>query len=471
MPSHRKGKDSSSKLLPAGGLSSAAKEVPSTPTPKTTPATTTTLRRTPAATPTPYKKKAPATPNNASATPKKPKKKKKNNFCAVGMILQDHQKAIHEEILRSLIINLKIPRPTPTSRLSQMEVFFPVHTIGCIGTEMWRHCMMDDSDAFFGSVLHMIQDCVHSYDGSLAIIPEIFWLSNAQEMFSFVSLVEKGKPHNNCLDWKIRMSILRHDLDSLVYNIYQSFIRKIKRHLALMVIPAIIEAQPLPGFFTEDKSAWPITSFMKLTLGTESPPGRTYTTMDIIDLFDSLWKCFEEFFVELVIVKNVFSELLDLINRVAFNDLVRRTNFCSFKRGLQIQYNLQRIEEWCRSHDMTDDLHLLRHIQQATKIGLMRMQSPEDAHHIFEVCSDLIPAQIYKLVKQYATNNPAIVPPGQKFFQAITVRLQPGKDFQNMTIPIIDEALPFRAPPPRKIDLLSTYLPDDVEAPDRKSVV
>lgn len=55
--------------------------------------------------------------------------------------------------------------------------------------------------------------------------------------------------------------------------------------------------------------------------------------MDIIDLFDSLWKCFEEFFVELVIVKNAFSELLDLINRVAFNDLVRRTNFCSFKRG------------------------------------------------------------------------------------------------------------------------------------------
>lgn len=160
MPSHRKGKDSSSKLMPAGGLSSAAKEVPATPTPKTTPATTTTPRRTPAATPTPYKK-APATPNNASATPKKPKKKKKNNFCAVGMILQDHQKAIHEEILRSLIINLKIPRPTPTSRLSQMEVFFPVHTIGCIGTEMWRHCMMDDSDAFFGSVLHMIQDCVH----------------------------------------------------------------------------------------------------------------------------------------------------------------------------------------------------------------------------------------------------------------------------------------------------------------------
>ncbi|OXG28421.1 hypothetical protein C360_05835 [Cryptococcus neoformans Bt15] len=343
MPSHWKGKASPSKPLTANGLSSAIKETPATPTPRKAPATTTTPRRTPAA-PAPGKKAA-ATPNNTSATPKEPKKKKKKkNFCMVGKILQNHQEAIHEEVLRSLIINLKVPNSILNLRLSQMEVFFPAHTIGCIGTEMWRHGMMNDSDAFFGSVLHMIQDCVYSYDGLEAIIPQLFWLSNSQEMFSFVSLVEKGKPHNNCLDWKIRISILRHDLDSLVYNLYQSFIQKIKRHLALMVIPAIIEAQPLPGFVTEDKSAWLITGFMNLTLGTESSQGRMYTTTDIIDLFDNLWNHFEVFFVELVIVKYVFFELLYLINQVAFNDLVRRIDFCSFKRGLQIQYNVQLLE-------------------------------------------------------------------------------------------------------------------------------
>lgn len=60
-----------------------------------------------------------------------------------------------------------------------------------------------------------------------------------------------------------------------------------------------------------------------------------------------------------------------------------------------------------------------------------------------------------------------------------------------MAIPIIDEALPFRAPPPRKIDLLSTCefsredlgeqgqaddttmvdLPDDVEAPTVRRIM
>lgn len=86
---------------------------------------------------------------------------------------------------------------------------------------------------------------------------------------------------------------------------------------------------------------------------------------------------------------------------------------------------------------MTEELRLLSHIQQATKIGLiMKMvcifphrkphktdpetfhlqHSSEDAYHIFELCSDLTAAQIYRLVKQYAANNPTIVPPSPKFF-------------------------------------------------------
>lgn len=66
--------------------------------------------------------------------------------------------------------------------------------------------------------------------------------------------------------------------------------------------------------------------------------------------------------MEPVIGKCVYFELLYLINQVAFNDLIRRTNVCSFnvvcsvsslndfKRspgflGLQIQCNLQCIED------------------------------------------------------------------------------------------------------------------------------
>nr|KIR45126.1 hypothetical protein I312_05693 [Cryptococcus bacillisporus CA1280] len=187
IPSHWKSRQPPSKYSTADGRSPTSKESPTTSTSKRTPATTT--PRTPA--PHAPDKKTTLTPNNASATPKKQKKLEKKDFCAFGKILQKHQNVILEEILQSLIINLKVPSPPPASYLSQMEVFFPAHKMGCIGTKMWRHGMMDDSDAFFGSVLHMIQDCAY----------------------------------------------------------------KIKMHLALMVIPAIMEAQPLPGFIT--RTSWP----------------------------------------------------------------------------------------------------------------------------------------------------------------------------------------------------------------------
>ncbi|KIR70252.1 hypothetical protein I310_05878 [Cryptococcus deuterogattii CA1014] len=134
-----------------------------------------------------------------------------------------------------------------------------------------------------------------------------------------------------------------------------------------------MEAQPLPGFTTEDKSAWLIADFMNLTLGTEPPPGRMSTATDIIDLFGTLWRCFEGFFVEPAIVKCVYSESLFLINQSTISS-----------RG----------QIFVRSS----------------------VHSSEDAYHIFELCSDLTAAQIYRLVKQYAANNPTIVPPSPKFF-------------------------------------------------------
>jgi myosin-5 len=39
-----------------------------------------------------------------------------------------------------------------------------------------------------------------------------------------------------------------------------------------------------------------------------------------------------------------------------------RRNFLSWKRGLQINYNITRIEEWCKSHDMPEGTLQLEHL-------------------------------------------------------------------------------------------------------------
>ena len=36
--------------------------------------------------------------------------------------------------------------------------------------------------------------------------------------------------------------------------------------------------------------------------------------------------------------------------------------------AMQIQYNITRIEEWCKSHDMPEGTLQLEHLMQATKL-------------------------------------------------------------------------------------------------------
>ena len=43
-------------------------------------------------------------------------------------------------------------------------------------------------------------------------------------------------------------------------------------------------------------------------------------------------------------------------------------NIYSQRTAMQIQYNITRIEEWCKSHDMPEGTLQLEHLMQATKL-------------------------------------------------------------------------------------------------------
>ena len=70
--------------------------------------------------------------------------------------------------------------------------------------------------------------------------------------------------------------------------------------------------------------------------------------------------------LENTIIIQTLTELLKLVGVTAFNDLLMRRNFLSWKRGLQINYNITRIEEWCKSHDMPEGTLQLEHLMVCT---------------------------------------------------------------------------------------------------------
>lgn len=104
---------------------------------------------------------------------------------------------------------------------------------------------------------------------------------------------------------------------------------EIKRVLQKLVIPALIESQALPGFVTSDGHGRMFSKFMGI--GASAPP--TASMDDILNLLNAVWKCLKSYYMEESVIQQVVTELLKLIGQVAFNDLIMRRNFCSWKRG------------------------------------------------------------------------------------------------------------------------------------------
>lgn len=170
-------------------------------------------------------------------------------------------------------------------------------------------------------------------------MPGIFWLSNVQEILSFICVAESDAqqgiaPGDNdgLLDWEAYerlVEVVKHDLDSLEYNIYHTWMLEVKKRLSKMIIPALIESQSLPGFITSDGSGRMFSRM--LAMGNSNAP--TATMDDILNLLNKVWKCLKSYYMEESVMQQVVTELLKLIGQIAFNDLIMRRNFCSWKRG------------------------------------------------------------------------------------------------------------------------------------------
>jgi myosin V len=264
---------------------------------------------------------------------------------------------LNEEVTMGLIRNLKIPSPNTNPPPSDKEVLFPSYLINLVTSEMWNNGFVKESERFLANVMQSIQQEVMQHDGDEAINPGAFWLSNVHEMLSFVFLAEdwyEAQKTDN-YEYDRLLEIVKHDLESLEFNIYHTWMKVLKKKLHKMIIPAIIESQSLPGFVTNESSR-----FLGKLLQTNSTPA--YSMDNLLSLLNSVFRAMKAYYLEDSIITQTVTELLRLVGVTAFNDLLMRRNFLSWKRGLQINYNITRIEEWCKSHDMPEGTLQLEHL-------------------------------------------------------------------------------------------------------------
>ncbi|ODO03097.1 hypothetical protein I350_05942 [Cryptococcus amylolentus CBS 6273] len=392
-----------------------------------------------------------------------------NNVSDEILRLLEDEASLDDDVLQGLICQLKIPSPSLHTPPTAKEVLFPAHLISLISNEMWKQAMVPESERFLANVMQAIQQHIVTFKGDDVIIPGVFWLSNVQEILSFICVAEAdaskgyapGSDHHNAreLDWEAYarlISVVKHDLDSLEYNIYHTFMLEIKKKLSKMVIPALIESQSLPGFITSDGSGRMLSKMLGGIGGNQQPAA---TMDDILNLLNRVWKCLKSYYMEESVMHQVITELLKLIGQISFNDLLMRRNFSSWKRAMQIQYNITRIEEWCKSHDMPEGLLQLEHLMQATKLLQLKKATLGDIDILFDVCWILSPTQVQKLISQYHTADYE-VPLNAEILKAVAARVRPeDKNDQLLLTPETDDVGPYQLPSPREIAGLETYVP------------
>ena len=148
------------------------------------------------------------------------------------------------------------------------------------------------------------------------------------------------------------LQIVKHDLESLEFNIYHTWMKALKRKLQRMIVSAVIESQSLPRFITQDDVA---SLFRDIS-------GQQFSMDDILSLLNKVYNALQGYFIEESTVVQAVTELLRLVGVTAFNNLLLQLDFSSWKRGVQVNHNVQLIAEWCKSHDMPKGIFQLEHL-------------------------------------------------------------------------------------------------------------
>ncbi|GBE82549.1 Myosin-2A [Sparassis crispa] len=385
-------------------------------------------------------------------------------------------KRLDEDVLDGLIRGLKIPAPSTTNPSAVKEILFPANLISLITNEMWKYGLIPESERFLANVMQTIQSHVMSFAGEDSIVPGVFWLSNVHEMLSFIYVAESdmlqgiGPGEENAVrpfewaDYERLVSVVKHDLDSLEYNIYHTWMLETKKRLSKMVIPALIESQSLPGFTTTDGGG---RLFNRLLNSNTQP---AYSMDDILNLFNKVWKSLKSYYMEESVVQQVVTDLLKLIGVTSFNDLLMRRNFSSWKRAMQIQYNITRIEEWCKSHDMPEGTLQLEHLMQATKLLQLKKATQADIEIIYDVCWMLTPTQIQRMCTNYYVadyENPI----SPEILRVVASRVMPNDRNDHLLLaPETEEVGPYELPFPREVSGLETYVPAYLNVPHLRRV-
>ncbi|KAI8337239.1 P-loop containing nucleoside triphosphate hydrolase protein [Chlamydoabsidia padenii] len=324
-------------------------------------------------------------------------------------LLLDEQ-TLHKEIYESLI-RLSITDPTTRGNSGTTDdddnsakqepsiintesqpiaghIHFPAHVIDLCLALMWKLGDLAESEQFIFSTLDVIRKHCQEQSGDDALAVYLYWLTNSHELLSLLYITEpfKTSTHQHAVDQVVNK--IKYELQRLQVDLFGLVMKDVHIKLNRMAIPAVIESQSLPGFLATDS-------------GRMFSNQAAFTMDDLIRYFDHTMTLLGHYQLEISTKEQVVNEMVKYIGVACFNDMMVRRNYNSWKRAMQIQYNLVQLEDWCKEKNIPDAILELEYLTQATKLLQLKKTSLDDIQIIYDVCWTLSPTQIQKLMQNY----------------------------------------------------------------------
>lgn len=375
-----------------------------------------------------------------------------------------------EELVESIIIKLRIPLPSNLVVLQRKDIFYPAHLIGMCVEKLTQYDMTLRAVTLSARVCDAIQQLTSRFEDDYM---SAFWLSNCAQYICVLQRIRDatagvgspgpGTTGNGALHETGKVvNRLQDDAEKLLLSLHYGWMQALKRRVGNMIIPAIIENQSLPGYVCRQTGG----IWNRLRSATAPVP---YNIDQLLNFLTKLTKSMSCYYMETTISKQILIEIFHTVGVQSFNHLLMRRNFCTWKRGVQIQYNLTRLEEWCQSHGIPDATIHLQQLMQAAKLLTLNKTKSEDINTIFDVCFLLNTPQIKKLFSLY-TLDEYEAPLAPDVLQALNNRPVIGDENDPLLLDSDDSNIQFRLPAPQPVTCIHRFMPNWSVAPHLKLV-
>lgn len=195
-----------------------------------------------------------------------------------------------------------------------------------------------------------------------------FWLANLFDLVSFfqwaVAKVNDSATRNKAplsergVAEKLTLLIqMRTDVARLIEYLYRAWLSSLFKSLVPLGVGAILDHQGLTGFSHPPDELQSVAAPLKRLMipfglfaaAGANVPASPRSIDDLVASLDELTESMMTMSLPSELAAQVLNALLANLGAASFNQFLLRKNYASWKRGIQIQYNISRLDEWAVS--------------------------------------------------------------------------------------------------------------------------